>query len=111
MTQVPSDYVVVPQECLRPPCGDGWSEIGGRYGNPEGQVCPEPNMSPVWFSGSFDYKQWFASIGLGAVFGSAFPSKVYSTKDAAGNHRKFKLRLVYETTGVLAEHVHLHRVW
>ena len=83
--------VVVPQECLRPPCGDGYSEIGGRYGNPDGQVCPEPNMSPVWFSGSFDVKQWFASIGLGAAFGSTQPTKVYSAKDAAGNHRKFKL--------------------
>ena len=48
-------------------------------------------MSPVWFSGSFDYEQWLTSIGLGGLFGSAFPSKVYSTKDAAGNHKKLKL--------------------
>ena len=91
MTQVPKDNVFKPQECLRPPCGDGWSEIGGRYGDPKGQVCPEPNMSPVWFSGSWDVQQTALDVTGAAAYSSSMPTKVYSAKDAAGNHKKYKL--------------------
>ena len=37
-------------ECLRPPCGDGWRS------QPTTAIdCPVPHTSPVWFSGGFDF--------------------------------------------------------
>ena len=37
-------------ECLRPPCGDGFR------GEPTTAIdCPAAHTSPVWFSGGFDF--------------------------------------------------------
>ena len=66
-------------ECLRPPCGDGWK------GEPTTAInCPAPHTSPVWFSGDFDFMGllgdlFFAGLAMGRGQPSLTKSKSVST--------------------------------
>ena len=75
-------------ECLRPPCGDGWR------GMPTTAIdCPAPHTSPVWFSGGFDFMQFLGDIFFAAAV-TGKPSLLKSKSASTGVTKLSKIAKV-----------------
>lgn len=82
-------------ECLRPPCGDGWRNM------PTTAIdCPAPHTSPVWFSGSFDFTQFLGDIFFAAAV-TGKPSMKKSKSASTGVTKVSKIAKAGKGAGYL----------